>query len=281
MKKLVLLFACVAMLASCNNMGGKKDRMQAQNDSLLIALSKSNAELDEIMSTFNSIKEGFQQINDAEGRVKVQREKSASSAEDIKEDMQFIAETMQKNRAQIEELQKKLQNSTHNSVQLKKAIENLTTELAQKTQQLEELRAELESKNIKIAELDDAVAGLRTDVKNLEVENTAKAKTLDAQDKALNTAWFVYGTKSELKAQNILKSGDVLKTDDFNKDYFTQIDIRNDKEVKLYSKSAKLMTIHPEGSYVLAKDAKGQYVLRITNPTDFWSVSRYLVILVK
>ena len=72
-----------------------------------------------------------------------------------------------------------------------------------------------------------------------------------------------------------------MKNDDFNKDYFTQIDIRDTKEIKLYSKSAKLLTTHPEGSYVLAKDAKGQYVLRITNPTEFWSVSRYLVIQVK
>ena len=74
---------------------------------------------------------------------------------------------------------------------------------------------------------------------------------------------------------------EVLKNADFNKDYFTQIDIRKDTEIKLYSKSAKLLTIHPEGSYKLDKDEKGQYVLRITDPTLFWSVSRYLVIQVK
>ena len=32
------------------------------------------------------------------------------------------------------------------------------------------------------------------------------------------------GTKSELKDQKILEKGDVLKSADFNKDYFTQID---------------------------------------------------------
>ena len=46
------------------------------------------------------------------------------------------------------------------------------------------------------------------------------------QDKEINTAWFVYGTKTELKDQGILKSGDVLKQGDFNRDYFTKIDIR-------------------------------------------------------
>ena len=73
----------------------------------------------------------------------------------------------------------------------------------------------------------------------------------------------------------------MLQNKDFNKDYFTRIDLRVTKTIKLYSKSAKLMTNHPEGSYSLEKDAQGQYVLRITNPQNFWSVSKYLVITVK
>ena len=150
-----------------------------------------------------------------------------------------------------------------------------------KSQQIETLQTELASKNIRIAELDEAVAGLQGNVEQLAAENAAKEKALNAQDKALNAAWFVYGTKSELKEQKILQNGDVLKNDDFNKDYFTQIDIRKDTEIKLYAKSAKLLTIHPDGSYVLAKDSKGQYILRITNPSEFWSVSRYLVVQVR
>ncbi len=67
----------------------------------------------------------------------------------------------------------------------------------------------------------------------------------------------------------------------FNQDYFTKIDIRVDKEIKLYSRSAKLLTSHPAESYKLEQDANKQYVLRIENPSKFWSTSKYLVILVK
>jgi len=67
----------------------------------------------------------------------------------------------------------------------------------------------------------------------------------------------------------------------FNKSYFTKIDIRNEKQIKLYSKSARLLTTHPSSSYSLTKDANKQYVLNITNPQIFWSTSKYLVILVK
>ena len=90
-----------------------------------------------------------------------------------------------------------------------------------KTQRIEELQAELASKNIRIQELVAAVTGLTADKESLDAENEAKAKTVAEQDKAINSAWFVFGTKSELKSQKILEKGDVLKSADFNKDYFT------------------------------------------------------------
>lgn len=285
MKKIVLLSLCVALFASCDFGGANKDKLKAENDSLSIALNERNAELDEIMGTFNEIQEGFRQINAAENRVDLQRnsisENSASAKEQITSDIQFITKTMAENKAQIAKLQSQLKNSSANSAQLKKAVEALTAELAAKTQRIEELRVELESKNVRIQELDDAVNSLNTNVETLTSENEQKAKTVAEQEKAINTAWFVFGTKSELKTQKILQSGDVLKNADFNKDYFTEIDIRKMKEIKLYSKRAELLTTHPAGSFVLEKDDKDQLTLKINNPKEFWSVSRYLVIQVR
>ena len=285
MKKLAVLIVCAAMLASCDGFkGGSKD-LKAENDSLLIELSQRNAELDEMMGTFNEIQEGFRQINDAESRVDLQRgtitENSASAKQQIASDIEFITKQMEENKAQIAKLQAMLKSSKNNSAQLKKAVESLTQELVTKQQRIEELQAELASKNIRIQELDAAVSGLSADKESLAAENEAKARTVAEQDKAINAAWFVFGTKSELKSQKILQSGDVLKNADFNKDYFTQIDIRTTKEIKLYSKRAEILTTHPAGSYELVKDDKGQLTLKITNPKEFWSVSKYLVIQVK
>lgn len=279
------------MLASCDSFkGGSKD-LKAENDSLLMELTQRNAELDEMMGTFNDISEGFRQINAAESRVDLQRgavsEGSLSAKQQIATDIEFIQKQMQENKEQIAKLEAMLKSSKNNSTQLKKAVESLTQELVAKTQRIEELQAELASKNIRIQELDAAVTGLSTDKEVLTAENEAKAKTVAEQDKALNTAWFVFGTKKELKDQNILtntglfQKKQVLKDSDINKDYFTQVDIRTTKEIKLYSKSADVLTTHPAGSYALEKDDKDQLVLKITNPKDFWSVSRYLVIQVK
>ena len=100
-----------------------------------------------------------------------------------------------KNKEQIAKLEAMLKSSKNNSTQLKKAVESLTRELVAKTQRIEELQAELASKNIRIQELDAAVTGLSTDKEVLTAENEAKAKTVAEQDKALNTAWFVFEQK--------------------------------------------------------------------------------------
>ncbi len=285
MKKLAVLFVCAAMLASCDGFkGGSKD-LKAENDSLLMELNQRNAELDDMMGTFNEVQEGFRKISAAESRVDLQRgtitENSANAKQQIASDIEFISKQMEENKAQIAKLQAQLKNSKYNSAQMKKAVAALTAELNSKQQRIEELQTELASKNIRIQELDAAVSDLSAAKETLVAENEAKAKTVAEQEKSLNAAWFVFGTKSELKAQKILQSGDVLKSADFNKDYFTQIDIRTTKEIKLYSKRAELLTTHPTGSYELVKDDKGQLTLKITNPTEFWSVSRYLVIQVK
>ena len=205
MKKIFLLLVGVALLSSCGEMQRNKN-LQAQNDSLNVALAERDAELEGIMQAFNEVQEGFRLINEAENRVDLQNGaiEGASAAQKIREDIQFISEKLQSNRERIAELEKQLNNSKYASSQLKKTIENLKKELEAKTQQIETLQTELASKNIRIAELDDAVAGLNQNVADLTAENAAKAAIVANQDVALNAAWFVFGTSSELKDQKII-----------------------------------------------------------------------------
>lgn len=287
MKKLLLFSVCLAVLSSCGNMG-RNDASKSENESLQAELAERDAQLNSLMEAFNEVQEGFRLINEAENRVDLQAGavEGVSVADKIREDIRFITEKLQANRERIAELEAELKNSHYASSQMKKAVANLNKELLAKTQQIETLQMELASKNIRIAELDDAVARLSKDISDLKADNEVKAALVQAQDKALNAAWFVFGTNSELKEQKIvtkkfLQKKKVLENDDFNKNYFTQIDIRKDKEIKLYSKDAKLLTSHPDGTYEFIKDKKGTLTLKILNPNSFWSISRYLVIEVK
>ena len=71
------------------------------------------------------------------------------------------------------------------------------------------------------------------------------------------------------------------QTLDILKQYFTKIDIRTERTIPLYSKSVKVLTSHPASSYRLEADANKNYTLRILDPNQFWSTSKYLVIQVK
>ncbi len=286
MKKIVISMLAAIVLAACGNSNKQQEKdlaSQSTIDSLTDVVNQKNNELNDIMSTFNDIQEGFREINEAEGRVNISRNSGEANAKnDIMENISFIKRTMQLNKERIAKLKEQLKESSFNTSKLQATIENLNKELESKNSQIEKLQAELDSKNAHIATQDKQISELNTNVNSLTAENESKARAVERQDKQLNTAWYVFGTKKELHEQHILEgSNKVLKGNNFNKDYFTKIDIRVDKVIKLYSKSAKLLTNHPAGSYSLDKDANGMYTLRITNPTTFWSVSKYLVVVVK
>lgn len=282
--KQLKLFACLALLllGACTGKKSSPDLANMeQNDSLQRIIAQRDSEINDMMSTLNEIQEGLSAINQAENRLSIAREgEGANKTAQIKENIKFIANTMARNRELMKRLQQQLRESRFNGDELRKTISNLTQQLDDKAQELQRLKAELDAKDIHIAELDEKIDNLNDNVENLQTDAQQKVQTISNQDKQLNTAWFVFGTKKELKEQHIMENGKVLQSN-FNKNYFAKIDIRIDKEIKFYSKSARILTMHPSGSYTLTPDVNKQYVLRITNPQLFWSTSKYLVVLVK
>ena len=267
MKKLIYAIACTLAVASCNQDAAKKAEQiaQQQRDSLEQIISQKDNEINDMMTTLSDIEEGFREITEAQSRVTLAKQgEGTNTMQRIKENFQFIQSQMQQNKELINKLKQQVRESSVKGGQLKKIIDNLTQQLETKDHQLQALREELDRKDIHIAELDEKVASLNTNVTSLKEDNEKKEETITSQDKALHTAWFVFGTKDELKEQRILsKDGLFSKTKllekDFNKDYFTKIDIR----------------------YTLQRDANKQFVLRISDPDTFWSTSKYLVVLVK
>lgn len=292
MKKLLFFAVCLLALIGC------KEEQKAPvvqkvvvegNDSLQNIIDQREKEINDLMSVFNEIQEGFRQINEAEKRITLAKDgEGVDKVARIKQDMQFIQKQMKENKLLIDKLRTQLQESSQSNLkgeEIRKTLENtiaaLTSQMEVKNQQLVELQAQLNAKDVRIAELDNTITTLNKDVADLKTESEQKQQTINEQDKQMHIAYYVYGTKSELREQGIItKKGEVLEKT-YNKNYFTKIDYRYQKEIKLFSKSAKFLTSHPQASYQLEKDAKKEYVLRITNPDLFWSTSKYLVVLVK
>lgn len=294
MKKVVLLLVAAltfVAFSSCSTRKEKeqesKDRNKEMIDSLRQALTQTQNESSDLLETIAQIQEGFDRINEAEGRVTVQSKESGNnSRQEILENMAFIDRTMKLNKELISNLKQQLQTANRNDDRSKKKLEDMinkyNSQFEKKDKEIKQLRDQLAQMNIRIAEQNEQISSLNKNVDDLNRENAEKESTLAAQDAKLNTVYYVFGTKKELREQNIVKrGGSLLMTEKFNKDYFTRKDMRALKTIRLYSKSAKVLTNHPAGSYSLEKDAQGQYSIRITDPQNFWSVSKYLVIVVK
>ena len=121
------------------------------------------------------------------------------------------------------------------------------------------------------------VTDLHSNVENLSKTSAAQQAELERQDAALNTVRYCIGTSRDLKDMNIIRNGEVV-TDGYQSDYFTQIDLRRVTSIPVYAKKAELKTKHPKSSYRFVKGEDKMLTLEITNPQEFWSLSKILVV---
>lgn len=285
MKKIFIIAAGILMMSACGNQNQNESdmRLQQQVDSLQTIVDNKDSELNDIIVTMTEVQNGIRRIAEAEGRVTVAdgNQENVSSRAIIRDNMEYICEAMQQNRELVAQLREKLNASRFKADKLKNLVDGLQSQVESQNQRIQELQASLAEKDSTILAQTMRIDSLSQNVASLTENARENDGTMARQEKQINNAWFVFGTKSELKEQGILKGGEVLKDNNFNKDYFTEIDIRKVKNIKTYSKSARLLTTHPDGSYMLAKDGNGYYELHISNPSRFWSVSKYLVMQVK
>ena len=281
MKKVWILFVGMGLMFSCTNVKESKEykELQAQRDSLLMHSSSADAEVSEMMGVISEVEANFDKIRQAEKYISTQSAQSGEMSKDTKaqvtDNFKMINEILQKNRAQLDELNRKYKNSNSQVATLKNTIDRLNKEMQESSNRLVELQQQL-------AQKDEQIAKLAGDVAALASESQSQSATIQEQDKTLHTAYYVFGTSKELKEQKILSGGFLQSTkvmkDTFNKDYFLKIDIRDVKQIPLYMKKAKLWSTHPDGTYEFVKGADGNLTLSITDTQRFWSLTKYLII---
>jgi uncharacterized coiled-coil protein SlyX len=293
MKKLLLFMLIPAMLmtVSCNKMKEENARLKAKNDSLLALGYQKDTTVMEFVRAFNEIQSNLDSIKMKENIIgqstKGGTEVQASAREQITGDINAIYQMLQKNRATVASLQKKLKASNTKNTELEAMIANLEKSIAEKDAEIAQLKDQLAKLNIKVTDLGNQVTALNTNVENLSAENKAKQQAIEEKAAALNTAYYVVGTTKDLKDKKIIdKTGGFIgigrtKTvsPEFDKSNFTKVDITTLTELPINKKKAVLLSNHPAGSYKLqANDKKVIEKLVILNYNEFWSRSKYLVV---
>ena len=286
MKPILLTLAVLLLLfSSCGKQSSDYQKLRAENDSLQNAKNKLQNEIDGYFSAMNQIEQNIEKIKSTENTISIQpvgQELDDDTRTKINEDLTYLNDMLQTNKEELARLKSKLKKSAFKSTELEQTITRLTKALEEETTNVALLRTELAKKDSLIVELSNTVTEKTRNIDELSTENSSKETKIKEQDETIHTAWYVFGSKSELKDQKIITSDGLFSQQrvlqsDFNKNYFVKIDARNTKSIPLYSSHAKILTNHPKSSYTLEKQ-NGNFVLLIVNPNEFWSVSKYLVI---
>lgn len=278
-KSILSIAFAMLMLSACTYKSDAYKAMEQEKDSLLLEEQKKSAELNQMLSVINLIEDNFTQIKQSENYVTLQanqEEVAQDSIGRIISDIDIIRRTLVENKSQIASLKNQLASSRRASGEMKRLVARLTAQIEEHVQTITALQEQLALKDIRIQELDDLVLTLNDSISSLQKDVYGKEAQLVQKDEQLNKVWFVFGTRKELREQEIFTRNGLLE-EGFNKDYFLESDARTLTDIPLYSKKAKLLTNHPVSSYQFDK-VNDFLVLRITDTKKFWEISHYLVI---
>ena len=286
MKPIVISLAlALVLLSSCGKQSSDYKSLKAQNDSLMNSKIELQREVDGYFSAMNQIEQNIEKIKTTQNTIALQpvgQELTDDVRSKINDDMVYLSEMLQTNKDELARLKTKLKRSGFKSAELEQTILRLTKSLDEQSEKVAILQTQLTEKDSLISQLGTTVNDMGKNIENLSTDVKVKETKIKEQDEAIHTAWYVFGTRKELKEQKIITSDGIFSSSkilqrDFNKNYFVRIDARNTKSIPLYSTHAKILTNHPKSSYTLEKE-NGNFVLLIVDPAEFWSVSKYLVI---
>jgi len=292
MKNLLLFSIALVVFTSCHNYKQDAERLAAQRDSIRVEAAFKDSLMVDALNDFNQIQTALDSIKELEKIVSAQsargNEMNKMQKQQILEDIALLNQLIKNNKEQTAALQKKLNNSNYrigklNSTitQLEKMVKNLEGQINEKDTEIVALTQEVGKLNVDISTLTQKIAVVET-------ESAEKTNKIEEQIVKLNTAYYAYGSKSELEDNGVVeRTGGLIgigKTttikEDFNRDYFTEVDIREFDMIPLMVKKAEVVSVHPAGSFHISGE-KTADTLFVDNKVEFWKASKFLVIVTK
>lgn len=259
------------------------DSLKAENDSLQNALQEKDETMRLFEESFTSIQQNLSLISEREKAISLNAgdlKEGEDAREEITKDIQAINNLLQENKSTIERLNQKLANSNSEITSFKNMVSQLNEDIETKESEVAYLKENLTAANFTIEILNEMLD-------SAEFRNEIQASLIQMQSDELNTAYYAVGTFKELeKAGVVEKKGDIIGfagskqlKEDFNRDFFVQIDLTRTRSIPLNAKKVKLATNHPSETYTL--EGENEKTLKILEPLRFWEASKYLVIIIE
>lgn len=257
--------------------------MEDQKYSFTELLTQRDSTINDWVLTFDQIEKNLQSIKEKEKIIATNaadREFSKDRKQQIMEDINYINTLLDQNKKKIASLNAQLKKSGGTIKGLEIKITELEAAMKQSEIEITDLKTALTEKNFKIEQLNGTVS-------NMQVAIEQKDQTISTQTAEINKAYVTAGTFKSLKAKGLVsKEGGFLGLgkskslkENFPDSLFAQIDITVTKTIPVNSKSAKLLTEHPTGSYEMIHQDKDKIAyIEITDPNQFWKISKYAVV---
>ena len=284
MKKYLLIVNLIifglCLIVSCNKdgSGGDLEELKAENQ-------RQAQMLQEYQQAVKLLNETVDSIAVQEDLIFVSNTEGPATVDDVKVNLERYDKVLKAQSLKIEYLEKQMKINNEPTEETLTLISNLKQEIASKNMKIAALQNELNQKNVDIAALRDQVSQQQSTINSQSVtiqqldERTKKqGEALARQDAILNNGYVLIGTKDDLSRKGIIKKGKVVADAALDRSKFAKVDIRNWKEITFTAKKPTILTNIPASSYTLTTDGNKNYTLTITNPSDFWRLTSYLII---
>jgi DNA repair exonuclease SbcCD ATPase subunit len=292
MKKLLVIFAFVPFLVSCNQ--EKLEQLSQENVELKEESASKDSTINEFIRTINEIEENLALIKEKEEDLisisaNAKGENAQNAREAIIQDLKSINNLMEENRQKLASLNEKVNNSDIRISEFNRMVSELNNGLEERKSEITNMQEQLKELKTVRENLTFTVDTLESKVSDLSLANRNKEDMINQQINALHTAYVASGTYRDLKEKGVIdKKGGIIGigsvkklVKDFNTDMFERIDITNTSSIPLNGKKATVITVHPTESYkITGEKEKDVDSLLITNPEEFWKASKYLVVVV-
>ena len=275
----ILSVALVAfMLSSCVEKSKKYQQLMAEKDAVVLENQNIEREYNAALGIISDVENNLQALRDAEGMMLIKNE-SNTQRDQLNSELIQIKETMAMNRAKLDSLSIVLENSNKDRAYLRNTIKKLQAQLAEKEATIAQMQEQLAQKDQEIEGLNTQVNNLNENLNVANAKNEEQSRLIADQVLEMNKVYYVGATKKALKENGILTSKYILRQE-VPAESFTQADKRELNKIAFEGKKVKVLSAHPLESYTIVNN-ENQVVIEISNPELFWSVTKYMVAIVK
>lgn len=287
----VVILAAIGTIYVYTQKQSEVDNLVSENSNLSELIENRDSVVNEMVTAFNDIENNLKFIKEKRKQLSIEQNKEGNidRKQAILDDIALMNKMLEESSKHIDQLEKKLKNSGIKLSGFQQKIAALSKTVNDQNSEMVELRRIIEEKDVMVADLNEKVETMEFEIAKQADTLANKLNIIDQKNEELNTAHIAYGTYKELKEKGLLtKEGGFLwigknKTiqEDFDDEYFTELNIQETKTIPLHSKKATIISEHPADSYTFVEEDGQVSYLQINNPEEFWKISKYAVIEVK